>query len=64
MLYLLKIRFYAFIICLFGLTLMTVSPVFAEDSAAFAEFKKIKAKGQIDLMKEKRDCFRDLAEAC
>ncbi len=37
MLQLFKIRFYAVILCLFGLTLMAVSPVFAEDSAAFAE---------------------------
>ena len=28
-----RIIFYAIILCLFGLTLMTVSPVFAEDSA-------------------------------
>ena len=30
-----KITTCAFILCLFGLTLMTVSPVFAEDSPEF-----------------------------
>ena len=30
----LKITTYVFILCLFGLTLITVSPIFAEDSAA------------------------------
>jgi len=30
----LKITTYVFILCIFGLTLITVSPIFAEDSAA------------------------------
>ena len=30
-----KITTYVFILCLFGLTLITVSPVFAEDSPEF-----------------------------
>ena len=44
-----------FILFLFGLTLITVSPVFAEDSAAFVECK------EIGRLKEKKNCFRDLA---
>ena len=32
-----KITTYVFILCLFGLTLITVSPIFAEDSAAIDE---------------------------
>ena len=60
----LKITTYVFILCLFGLTLITVSPVFAEDSEAFVECQKIKPNGQsYDLMKEKKNCFRDLARA-
>jgi hypothetical protein len=60
----LKITTYVFILCLCGLTLITVSPVFAEDSEAFVECQKIKPNGQsYDLMKEKKNCFRDLARA-
>ena len=43
-----KITPYAFILCLFGLTLMTVSPVFAEDSEG---------------KRAKKNCFRDLAQS-
>ena len=43
-----KITPYAFILCLFGLTLMTVSPVFAEDSEG---------------KRAKKNCFRDLARS-
>ena len=55
-----KITPYAFILCLFGLTLMTVSPVFAEDSAAFVECQQMKWK---EGKKEKKNCFRDLARS-
>ena len=51
-----KITTCAFILCLFGLTLMTVSPVFAADSAAFVECQDMKwKKGK----KAKKNCFRD-----
>jgi len=56
-----KITTCAFILCLFGLTLMTVSPVFAEDSAEFIDCQKIKIKKQMSMAREKIHCFRDLA---
>ena len=37
----LKITTYVFILCLFGLTLITVSPIFAEDSAAIDKCENI-----------------------
>jgi hypothetical protein len=37
----LKITTYVFILCIFGLTLTTVSPIFAEDSAAFDKCENI-----------------------
>jgi hypothetical protein len=55
-----KISTCVFILCLFGLTLKTVSPVFAEDSAAFIQCQQIKPQGQFEPMKQKKDCFRDL----
>ena len=51
-----KITTCAFILCLFGLTLMMVSPVFAVDSQEFIACQKIKGN-----MKQKKNCFRDLA---
>jgi len=58
-----KITTCAFILCLFGLTLMTVSPVFAadEDSPAFKQCQQIKPHGKFGPMKQKKNCFRDLA---
>jgi hypothetical protein len=57
-----KITTCAFIFCLFGLTLMTVSPVFADDSIDFVECQQIKPNGtSYALMKEKKNCFRDLS---
>jgi hypothetical protein len=57
-----KITTCAFILCLFGLTLMTVSPVFADDSIDFVECQQIKPnRTSYALMKEKKNCFRDLA---
>ena len=50
-----KITSCAFILCLFGLTLMTVSPVFAEDSPEFIACQQMKGK------MAKKNCFRDLA---
>ena len=58
-----KITTCAFILCLFGLTLMTVSPVFAADSAAFKQCQQIKPHGKFGPMKQKKNCFRDLARA-
>ena len=56
-----KITSCAFILCLFGLTLITVSPVFADDPEAFVECQKIKPDGSFEIMKQKKNCFRDLA---
>ena len=53
-----KITTCAFILCLFGLTLMMVSPVFAVDSQEFIACQKIKRN-----MKRKKNCFRDLARS-
>ena len=50
-----------FILFLFGLTLITVSPVFAEDSPGFIACKQIKPRGNFKLMKQKKNCFRDVA---
>ena len=52
-----------FILFLFGLTLMTVSPVFAADSAAFKQCQQIKPQGKFGPMKQKKNCFRDVARA-
>ena len=52
----LKITSCAFILCLFGLILITVSPVLAEDSVAFKECKQIKGD-----LKGKKNCFKRLA---
>jgi hypothetical protein len=61
MLHKFKITTCAFILCLFGLTLMTVSPVFAADSAAFKQCQQIKPQGKFEPMKQKKNCFKDLA---
>ena len=62
MLHKFKITTCAFILCLFGLTLMTVTPVFADDSIDFVECQQIKPnRTSYALMKEKKNCFRDLA---
>jgi Skp family chaperone for outer membrane proteins len=58
-----KITTCAFILCLFALTLMTVSPVFAADSAAFKQCQQIKPQGKFGPMKQKKNCFRNLARA-
>jgi hypothetical protein len=50
-----------FILFLFGLTLITVSPVIAEDSPEFVACQQIKPSGDFRLMKQKKNCFRDVA---
>ena len=50
-----------FILFLFGFTLITVSPVFAEDSPEFVACQQIKPAGDFNLMKQKKNCFRDVA---
>jgi len=50
-----------FILFLFGLTLISVSPVFAEDSPEFTACKQIKPRGNFKLMQQKKNCFRDVA---
>ena len=64
-----KYRFisYAIILFLFGLTLIPVSSVFAEDSPEFVACQQIKPTGDFNLlfsykkMKQKKNCFRDVA---
>ena len=53
-----KITTYAFILCLFGLTLITVSPVFVEDSPEFIACQQMQWN---EGKKAKKNCFRDLA---
>ena len=52
-----------FILFVFGLTLITVSPVLAEDSSEFVACQQIKPSGDFRLMKQKKNCFRDVARA-
>jgi hypothetical protein len=57
-----KITSCVFILCLFALTLITVTPVFAADSAAFVQCQQIKPNGtSVALMKQKKNCFKNLA---
>jgi hypothetical protein len=53
-----KITSCAFILCLFGLTLITVSPVFAE---RFEESARVLQCEQSNSAEEKTNCFRDFA---
>ena len=50
-----------FILFLLGLPLLPVSTVFAEDSAEFIACQQIKPHGDFNLMKQKKNCFRDVA---
>ena len=50
-----------FILFLFGFTLITVTPVLAEDSPEFVACQQIKPGGDFQTMKNKKDCFRDVA---
>ena len=52
-----------FILFLFGFTLITVAPVFAEDSPEFVACQQIKPSGDFRLMKQKKNCFRDVARS-
>ena len=56
-----KVTTFAFILCLVGLALISVSPIFAAYSAAFVECQKIKPHGKFRPVEEKKNCFRDLA---
>ena len=40
---------------------MTVTPVFAGDSAAFKQCQQINPQGKFEPMKQKKNCFKDLA---
>ena len=50
-----------FILFFFGFTLITASPVLAEDSPEFVACQQIKPSGNFRLMKQKKNCFRDVA---
>ena len=52
---------FAFILFLFGFTLITVSPVIADDSPELVACQKINPAGDFKLMKQKKNCFRDVA---
>jgi len=52
-----------FILFLFGFTLITVAPVLAEDSPEFVACQQIKPSGDFRLMKQKKNCFRDVARS-
>ena len=58
MLHKFKITTCAFILCLFGLTLMTVSPVYAQKGKRMEECERINTQKQ---HRKKIKCFRDLA---
>ena len=50
-----------FILFLFGFTFITVAPVLSEDSPEFVACQQIKPSGDFRLMKQKKNCFRDVA---
>ena len=50
-----KITSCAFILCLFALTLMTVTPVFAADSPAFVQCQQIKPNGSLGCSDEAKE---------
>ena len=52
-----------FILFLFGFTFITVSPVIAEDSPEFVACQQIKPQGNFKLMRQKKNCFRDVARS-
>ena len=52
-----------FILFFFGFTLITVAPVLAEDSPEFVACQQIKPAGDFNLMKQKKNCFRDVARS-
>jgi hypothetical protein len=56
----LKITTYVFILCLFGLTLITVSPVFAE---SFEESARVLQCEQSNSADEKANCYKEFARS-
>ena len=63
MLHKFKIASCAFILCLFGLTLMTVSPVFADDVEYDTCDTMGKKKGAKYPYKNRMNCFSDLSDS-
>ena len=58
-----NITTYLVALCLFAFMLFTAAPVFADPQGDFEECQSIKPKGvDYDLMKDKKDCFKDIAE--
>jgi hypothetical protein len=58
-----NITTYAVALCLFAFMLFTAAPVFADPQGDFEECQSIKPKGvDFDLMKDKKNCFKDIAE--
>ena len=57
-----NITTYAVALCLFAFMLFTAAPVFADPQGDFEECQSIKAKYDPSLMKDKKDCFKDIAE--
>ena len=58
-----NITTYAVALCLFAFMLFTAAPVFADPQGDFEECQSIKPKGvDYDLMKDKKNCFKDIAE--
>ena len=56
----LKVTTFAFILCLVGLALILVSPVFAADSAAFVECQKINPHGKFRPMEQQKIALETL----
>jgi hypothetical protein len=57
-----KVTTFAFILCLVGLALILVSPVFAADSAAFVECQKINPHGKFRPMEQKKIALETLLD--
>jgi hypothetical protein len=57
-----KVATFTFVLCLVGLALIFVSPVFAADSAAFVEYKKINPHGKIRPMEQKKIALETLLD--
>ena len=54
-----NITTYAVVLCLFGFMLFTAAPVFADPQGEFDDCKAMKWK---EGKKDKKNCFRDIAE--
>ena len=57
-----KITSCVFILCLFALTLITVTPVFAAGSAAYNHCMTMKTDKSVSLMNQKKKCFVNLVD--